>query len=130
MWILNYTQEYTFVPYFTQIGRATASTSSPEKKRKKANQQHLIIFPQILKNFIFTKNGNIIITRYTLYAERGYLPLLNTNAFTAFIQQQCSIFRASRALPLDPATPQTPDFSRFALVFISAECRPSEQHPL
>ena len=38
MWILNYTQEDTFLPYFMQIGRAIASTNSPEKKKKKKSK--------------------------------------------------------------------------------------------
>ena len=54
MWILNPTQEDTFVPYFMQIGRAIASINSPEKKeQKKANQRKNKILP-------FYKNGNII----------------------------------------------------------------------
>ena len=32
MWILNYTEEDIFVPYFMQIGRAIVSTNSMVKK--------------------------------------------------------------------------------------------------
>ena len=53
---LNYMQEDTFMPYFMQIGRAIASTNSPEKK--KTNHQlniTLRLLPEIFTNFIFTK---------------------------------------------------------------------------
>ena len=60
MWILNYTQENTFVPYFMQIGRAIASTNSPEKKNEKKSKptEKYNITPDFEK-FHFYKNGNI-----------------------------------------------------------------------
>ena len=57
MWILNYTQEDTFVPYFMQIGRAIASTNSPDKKSKPTEKYN--IAPDFEK-LNFYKNGNII----------------------------------------------------------------------
>jgi len=57
MWILNYTQEDTFMPYFMQIGRA-AWTNSLDKKDKSTASYN------ITRNFAklhFYKNGNIII---------------------------------------------------------------------
>ena len=61
MWILNYTQEDTFVPYFMEIGRAIASTNSPEKKKKKKCKPTASynITPEFEK-FHFDKNGNIL----------------------------------------------------------------------
>jgi hypothetical protein len=62
MWILNPTQEDTFVPYFMQICRAIASTNSPEKKKRKKSDptENYNITPDFEK-FHFYKNGNIII---------------------------------------------------------------------
>ena len=48
----------TFVKNLVQFGQETAEKRWREKKKrkeKKANRQRLIILPQILKNFIFTK---------------------------------------------------------------------------
>ena len=60
MWILNPTQEDTFVPYFMQIRRAIASTNSPEKKKEKKSDptEKYNITPDFEK-FHFYKNGNI-----------------------------------------------------------------------
>ena len=61
MWILNPTQEDTFVPYFMQIRRAIASTNSPEKKkRKKSDPTEKYYITPDFEKFHFYKNGNII----------------------------------------------------------------------
>ena len=51
----------------------------------------------------------VIITRYTFYAERGYLPHCSTN--DSLTRQQSS----------QGLCPQTPTFSRYALGFLSAD---------
>ena len=60
MWILNYTQEDTFVPYFMQIGRVIASTNSLVKKDKKDKSTAFYNITPDFEKFHFYKNGNII----------------------------------------------------------------------